>query len=815
MQVPAKNTRYRLPRITPRHIVMLVKGFWSRKYMYQRSAILLQLIAIMIIEAVAASGLYSRADYVILEAGLSAVVASPLILIFMAPHANLIHMGLYMASAILSYYTGLLYYYPVHGIAVAASLAAISPRLEFTLDAPTVESAISRGFSLLKKTVRKSAAPYSFKELKERAADNILTIVSLVVSIAALGITRNPVLSISLIFSMILVFTMVFGLFMSPGPLEMRFAGGRGLLRIYRNFSRYRGLYTLAERTGKMISEKIETAGLSVDPVFYAAKYLSYSILLLSASPTIYVLILMTSPSAYAIAPLAFALPVIPFLLLRLSVSMAISSRRSRLEKVYPFFTIFSAVMIINGVRDIEKIFESFTKTSGARASELLPALEKEALILLRYIRIMGLTPLSAIDRYITYCPSESMRSYMRGYVNQLSIGTPLKDFAIRTVSESLEILKRRLEGLGAALNTTLTMFITALAFPILPLIIGILLNPETVTPMIIMLLGLGGPLAYFLFGTTASRLSVSFPNKLPKMERAYPAAGLIVGTILAIAMIFFLKQPPSIASMSIVIPFLIGLYIDFRKAYKEAAEVEKNIVIFLNAIADLVEVRSVGKALEYLIVEAKRAGGSRFSKEFMAIIERMAAYLQKGDPLSKADWFSGSWIMRFVQLVLAQIEAAGQRSKEVVKILSYFFSEYLVIVKTTRARLMMASGIMMSVPAVLVIVLSAALGIMTSASSFIAKSGFDIEAMMTQVGRIPVPKSIIGLITGKGIDLSVVNLVDFLIIEIGIVLSLASSKAMYGTLRAARVPLIMSIVIVLMLLLKPLFISIMATPIR
>jgi hypothetical protein len=160
---------------------------------------------------------------------------------------------------------------------------------------------------------------------------------------------------------------------------------------------------------------------------------------------------------------------------MKLSLSMAISSRRSSLEKIYPFFTIVSAINIINGVRDIEKIFESFIprEKKRSRFAELLPALEREAQILLKYIRILGLTPMQALDRYISYCPSESFKSYTRGYVNQLAVGTPLKDFAVKMVLESLDLLKRRLESLGMMLNTLVTMFITVLTFPILPLIIG------------------------------------------------------------------------------------------------------------------------------------------------------------------------------------------------------------------------------------------------------------------------------------------------------------------------------------------------------
>ncbi|MEM1632207.1 MAG: hypothetical protein QXX83_08785 [Thermofilum sp.] len=814
--MPARHRRIppsRAVSIALRTMVRAAKAFFHQSYIYQRIAMLIQLSFILVIGVISIYHLYRSVDPLYLEIGLSAMAASPLILIYMAPHANLFNFSLYIASSLASYYAGLTQSLPVHGFAIAASLAAISPRLRFTLDSPVVERAIARGFSILRSSIRRSAIPLTLSELRARLLDNILTVASFIVSFVAFMATRNPVMSLSLILSMLLLFVLVFGIFMSPAQIDVRFISGKGIFRIYRNFARYRGLRSLAERVGRTIADDLERAGMSVDPMLYAAKYLSYSLILLSISPSIYTAMVILMPQAPYIALAALAAPAIPFLAMRLAIQMAISSRKARLEKAYPFFTVLSAVAIINGVRDIEKIFEMFI--SGSRASELLPQMSTEASILLRYIRIMGLTPVQAIDRYISYCPSESFRSYMRGYVNQLAIGTPLKDFAVRMVMEALELMKRRLEGLGAILNTMLTIFITALSFPVLPLIMGVLLNPESVVPMIIAMMLMGGPLAYILFNMAASKISVSFPNKLPRMKLFYPSAGLIIGTALALALIYYLGQPVSIASTVLFISFLAGLAIDFRNAYREAAEVERNIVVFLNSIADLVEVRSVGKALEYLIVETRRAGGSRFGRSFMEIIERMASYLQKGDPLAKASWFSGSWLMRFVQVVLSQVETAGQRSKEVIKMLGWFFSDYIVIVRTTRSRLFMAVGIMMMVPAVLVIVLSAAMGIVSSASSVVAKANIDVEALLSQARNIPVPKSVLSLVTGKGIDTSVAGLVDFLIVEIGIVLSLAASKSIYGTLRAARIPLIMSIFILALLLMKPLFIQMMIIPMK
>lgn len=787
----------------------LAKGFFSKRYMFVRAAILIQLVIIATILLIPNTPAI-RASPLLVDIGLSASIASPLIFFFLS-HSNIIHLILYVVIVALSNNLGLLQYLPAHGIVAAAVIAISGMRFELTLDSPLVERAVAKGFGLLSRVARRSTLPATVSELKIRIMDNILVISSLIVSTAALLLTRSPVLAVSFIISFALLITLVFGIMMPPGRTDIRFSG-KGLLRVYRNLSRYRSLQNVAIRLGRMIERDIEVSGLAADPMLYAARYLVQSVILLSISPTIYTLIVSIAPSYSFIAPIAFATPLIPIALMKLSLSMAISSRRSSLEKIYPFFTIVSAINIINGVRDIEKIFESFIPREKKRSgfAELLPALEREAQILLRYIRILGLTPMQAIDRYISYCPSESFKSYMRGYVNQLAVGTPLKDFAVKMVLESLDLLKRRLESLGMMLNTLVTMFITVLTFPILPLIIGIILNPGASSAMIFSMLAIGGPLSYVFFNMAASKVSVSFPNKLPRAALSYPAAGLIIGTIAAIILTLYVKAPISIAFIGILIPFFAGLFIDFRSAYKEISEVEKNIVVFLNTLADLVELRPVGKALEYLVVETERSGASRFSQEFMKIVKRMASYAQKGDPLAKADWFSGSWIMRLTQLVMAQVEAAGERAKEVMKILAWFLSDYLVIVKSTRSRLTLAVGVMMAVPVILVLVLTATLGIIGTASSIIAKSNVDIELLASQAKNIPIPQQVLQAITGKGVDPFLVTLIDFLIVEVGIVLAIAAAKSLYGTVRAAKIPLLMSIVILILLLLKPYMASIL-----
>lgn len=789
--------------------VDLAKGFLSKRYIFVRAAILIQLAIIAIILLLPHTQAI-RASPLLVDVGLSASIASPLIFFFLS-HSNIIHLILYVAIVALSNNLGLLQYLPAHGIVAAAVIAISGMKFELTLDSPLVERAVAKGFRLLDRVAKRSALPATVSELKIRILDNILVISSLIISTAALLLTRTPVLAVSFIISFALFMALVFGFMMPPGRTDIRFSG-RGLLRVYRNLSRYRSLQNVTIRLGRMIERDIEVSGLAADPMLYAARYLIHSVILLSISPTIYTLIVSIAPSYSFIAPIAFATPLIPIALMKLSLYMAISSRRSSLEKIYPFFTIVSAISIINGVRDMEKIFESFIprEKKRSRFAELLPALEKEAQILLRYIRILGLTPMQAIDRYISYCPSESFKSYMRGYVNQLAVGTPLKDFAVKMVLESLDLLKRRLESLGMMLNTLVTMFITVLTFPILPLIIGIILNPGASSAMIFSMLALGGPLSYVFFSMAASKVSVSFPNKLPRARLSYPAAGLIIGTIAAIILSLYVKAPISIAFIGILIPFFAGLFIDFRSSYKEISEVEKNIVVFLNTIADLVELRPIGKALEYLVVETERSGASRFSQEFMKIVKRMASYAQRGDPLAKAEWFSGSWIMRLTQFVMTQVEATGERAKEVMKILAWFLSDYLVIVKSTRSRLTLAVGVMMAVPVILVLVLTATLGIIGTASSIIAKSNVDIELLASQVRNIPIPPQVLQAITGKGVDPFLVTLIDFLIVEVGIVLAIAAAKSLYGTMRAAKIPLLMSIVILILLLLKPYMASIL-----
>jgi hypothetical protein len=59
-------------------------------------------------------------------------------------------------------------------------------------------------------------------------------------------------------------------------------------------------------------------------------------------------------------------------------------------------------------------------------------------------------------------------------------------------------------------------------------------------------------------------------------------------------------------------------------------------------------------------------------------------------------------------------------------------------------------------------------------------------------------------------VDPFLVTLIDFLIVEVGIVLAIAAAKSLYGTVRAAKIPLLMSIVILILLLMKPYMASIL-----
>ncbi len=167
------------------------------------------------------------------------------------------------------------------------------------------------------------------------------------------------------------------------------------------------------------LEKQLAQAGLQVYPTLYAARGLLY--LFTSLFVAVYFLLLMAvSPLPLAIKILAglslMLLPVFVFAGILVYPAAKKEERKSNVETELPFFAAYLATMARAGV-SIARVIE---RVAGLK---IFKYIRMEASQILRDMKILGKSPLDAIEENAIFHPSPLYRDFMLGYVTSVKTG--------------------------------------------------------------------------------------------------------------------------------------------------------------------------------------------------------------------------------------------------------------------------------------------------------------------------------------------------------------------------------------------------------
>ena len=533
---------------------------------------------------------------------------------------------------------------------------------------------------------------------------------------------------------------------------------------------RYPLLLTLADKMKKKLHPLCEKAGVLIYELEYVAKYISYMIWYLMALPVMYLVAYTILPFMLfvIVAPLLAVMMAVIYYMPFLIIKSKISSRKNNVEKEYPLFVVYASALTSAGYT-LYQVFKDLTYGKGAT---LLKAFTKEAKYLASLVDRLGYSEIEAFSYYATNHPSPTLMNFILGYLNQRHLGTRIVEYMDTKVNEALDALRRRMESYVENITTLSEVALTVLVLPVLPMVVGFIMQPDMVFNMLLLQMLVVIPGMSLMFYTIANAMQFEFRDTY----RFTYVPSVIMGLIgLGVAFLFLSSK--LISAVSLIIGFIaLGYYVEYLRERRVFGEIEKILPQFFRDLSELKTTMPISKALE----EMSKMG---YPVSVKRILRRIASLKAQGVRISEQPWLSRSWFWRFTQFLLGKIEETGGGTPELFKTLMLFFMQFNNIMASVRGRLRIYEFVVLMIPVIFGLVTYSTIGIFNTMGEMFSEQGV-ASALTSSPLMIQIP-SLARVF--QGIDPMVFTINDILIVEMSFLLGLLGGKIVSGTLRDTR----------------------------
>jgi flagellar protein FlaJ len=358
------------------------------------------------------------------------------------------------------------------------------------------------------------------------------------------------------------------------------------------------------------------------------------------------------------------------------------SDRSSGLEREMPFAAAYISVMASGGIAP----YSSFKRLSEV---ELMPAMRREAVEIIKDVEIFGVDPLSALEVAAKKNPLDIFRDFLSGYASTVIIGGDIGHFLERKAEEifknrSLRV-KAAAERLGMLLETfIIVMVMMSLCFYILFSVDSIYSVGVTLYSGIILYTYLFTPLLSLMFVYLAHSMQPRTPITDMRPYKVF-GIGAAIGLTLFLLLTNFmgLISIPFISSLQTVIDLPVAIAVSLfiatapaafvhMKLARRKAGMEAGIGSFLR---DLTEVRKTGLSPEKCIESLAKRDYGVFSKE----LKKISSEISWGVPIKKVIMQfltrTKSWMTQLVMFLLVETIDVGGGTIAMIESLARFNS--------------------------------------------------------------------------------------------------------------------------------------------
>jgi flagellar protein FlaJ len=419
--------------------------------------------------------------------------------------------------------------------------------------------------------------------------------------------------------------------------------------------------------------DHLARAGIQIYPETYVSLMFFVSLLTLPVSVVALVLLYFTK-----LLPLIFLIPIPAYVMVGfivLPMSRA-SERASALEREMPYSATYITVMASGGIPPYMS-FKRLTKV------ELLPAMRKEAKLLIRDVEIFGVDPLSALEKAGKNNPLDIFRDFVSGYASTVIIGGDVIHFLETKAQDIFKTRSLRVKSAAERLGMLLESFIIIMV--LMSLCFYILFSVESIysTGMdmgsgVIMYTYVFTPLLSVVFLYLAHGMQPKTPVSEMRPYKIYALSSVVALLVLLMLTGFFgmfqtplqniVDLPISVAValiISVVPPAIVHGKVSGRKS-----SIERGIANFLR---DLTEIRKTGLSPEKCIESLSARDYGAFSNE----LKKMSSDLSWGVPMRNVimDFVkrTKSWMSQIVMFLLLEAIDVGGGTISMIESLARF----------------------------------------------------------------------------------------------------------------------------------------------
>jgi len=449
---------------------------------------------------------------------------------------------------------------------------------------------------------------------------------------------------------------------------------------IYERFSlAYFGRYGKKLAKAYELEDKLAKAMIFTHPVVYASRLLMDTFLLAVPSIIAALVLLAKYKALYSllgamgvvIPVLILFIPAFYFLMRIALLSSAISSRAHEVESELPLFASYITSMVVSGISP-ERVIETIAE------SNLFYAIRREAQLIKRNMKVLGLDALSAIESVARNHPSKEFREFMMGYTSTIRGGGDVSHYLqLKTEAyfkEKERDMDKLVERVSLSLSTYLIIYVlVGLTINIVIAIQGAGLarfigSATNATAMIILFNFILMPLLtvfmIFIIGGTLPKYHVTYTEPYLTLFVSVPAGVLVFSIMMALggyrAFITPNRVNMTIAILAIGAAFIIASaypMIEWRRIDRR----ERGVVKYLGSfLTDLSEIRKAGLNPEKSIIYLS----TRDYGSFNPILKKLSASLQVGLNIKKAVRLAilgyKNWFMRTIMRMLVDIIEYG-----------------------------------------------------------------------------------------------------------------------------------------------------------
>ena len=471
------------------------------------------------------------------------------------------------------------------------------------------------------------------------------------------------------------------------------------------------------------------------------------------------------------------------------------SDRSSNLEREIPFAAAYISVMASGGIAP----YTSFKRLSEV---DLMPAMRKESVDIIKDVEVFGVDPLSALEIAAKKNPLDIFKDFLSGYASTVIIGGDIGHFLERKAEDIFKAraarVKAAAEKLGMLLETfIIVMVMMSLCFYILFAVgqiqggsasasanlgqySGILMYTYIFTPMLS---------ALFIY------LAHSMQPKTPLVEmRPYKVFGIsavfAVFVFLLLTNFFGATKLPiftTLQSWGVDMPtaVAVALFISAAPAAiihirlsKTRASMEQGVSTFLR---DLTEVRKTGLSPEKCIESLSKRDYGSFSKE----IRKISSEISWGIPVKKVmmDFVhrTKSWMSQIVMFLLVETIDVGGGTIAMIESLARFNNLTQEVEKekkeTVRPYVMMPylCSILLVATTIMMMSLTTGFGATTTGVTSSANAAGTAMEKMVFITAVIFNSFLIGIVAGKISEESIAS--GFKHAAILVIISLVAAK--------------------------------------